>query len=116
MKNVLNIVILLIMASSILVQYNDPDGILWALVYGYGTVMAWNAVRNRYDIPLLVIGIVASVVGGYLLLPHQFLYWITNEVARETGGLFMTAICLSAILAQPLLGGSAEGNATPVEA
>ena len=108
MKKALNGFILFAMIASILVQYNDPDGIVWAMVYGYGAVMAFNALRDRYDVWLLVIGIVGTLVGGILLLPDSLDNWITNEVARETGGLVMTAICLAILLAQRLIAGAPE--------
>jgi hypothetical protein len=115
-KKALNGVILLCMLASIAVQYNDPDGILWALVYGFGAVMAFNALRGRYDIPLLIIGIIATGIGGFLLGPDQWEGWITNEVARETGGLWVTTFFLIVILAQVLLGAKPEEpDAEPVE-
>lgn len=103
MKKALNGFILFAMIASIVVQYNDPDGILWALVYFYGAVMARNAFVNKYDIPLLIIGIVLCVGGAVALLPPQWTFWITNEVARETGGLGVTAIGLIILLIQAFM-------------
>ena len=103
MRKALNAFILFAMVASILVQYNDPDGVLWGLVYFYATVMAFQALRSNYDVPLLVIGIVLCVVGAVLLLPAQWTFWITNEIARETGGLGVTAICLSILLIQAIM-------------
>lgn len=100
MKTALNGFILFAMVASIAVQYNDPDGFLWAMVYFYGAAMAYNAVRGKFDVPLLIIGIVLCIGGAIALLPPQWTFWITNELARETGGLGVTALFLAILLIQ----------------
>ena len=100
MKIIINLIILASMIASIAVQYNDPDGIVWAIIYGYAAVMAIAALRNKYNGPMLFIGLIGYIAGGVVLLPPELDGWITNELARESGGLFITSACLMAIIVQ----------------
>lgn len=103
MKKIINLIILGAMIASIAVQYNDPDGLVWAIIYGYAAIMAINALRNQYNAPLLIIGLIGYIVGAKILLPPSLDGWITNEVARESGGLFISAICLIILIIQMIL-------------
>lgn len=90
------------MVASIIVQYNDPDGYVWMVIYGYATIMILNALRLQYNALLLIIGLVGYVGSGVLLLPDNLDGWITNEVARESGGLFVSGFCIAVLIIQML--------------
>ncbi len=100
MKIAVSIIILVAMLASMAVQYNDPDPILWSIIYGYAAVMAANAIRNRYNAVMLFIGALGYVIGGIALLPEELEGWITNELARESGGLFVSAACMIVLIGQ----------------
>lgn len=104
MKTVLNSVLLLWMLMSVGVQFNDPDGWQWILIYGYALVLIGLAMAHRYKPRLLLAGIVAYALGGFLIMPDTFADMMdTNEVARECIGLFITAGCLEIVWLQKVL-------------
>jgi len=88
------------------VQYNDPDALLWILIYTYAVVVTAMAVANRYTI-FVVIGFVGFFL-GFLYLSPGFLEvsdpadLVTDirmdekgvEVAREAGGLLIVSLWL----------------------
>jgi hypothetical protein len=102
-KKILNAILLLAMVASMAVQYNDPDGIRWMFIYGFAAAMCANALGDRYNVPLLIIGLLGYVIGAVVLTPEKWDGWITNEIARETGGLGIAAFCLVVLLVQSFM-------------
>ena len=98
---------LLAMVASMAVQYNDPYGIRWMFIYGFAAAMCANALRGQYNLPLLIIGLLGYIVGVFVLMPDKWDGWITNEIAREVGGLGIAAFCIVALLVQKFLANSA---------
>ena len=88
------------------VQYNDPDALLWTLIYAYAVIVTGMAAANRYTI-FVVIGFVGFFL-GFLYLSPGFLEvsdpadLVTDirmdekgvEVAREAGGLLIASLWL----------------------
>lgn len=106
MKLAVNILLLLWMLMSVGVQFNDLDGLLWAIIYGYGLAMILMAMAGRYKAPLLLLGIAAYTIGGIVVMPDTFSDMMnTNEEARESIGLFISAGCVLILLLQHKLGG-----------
>ena len=67
----INIIMILFMGLSAVIQFNDPDPILWTLLYGAGTVLAvfhWKRHAGSVVAPVIV-GIVA-LAWAALLLPN----------------------------------------------
>lgn len=102
----LNIMMTVVFALCIAVQYNDPDALLWILIYGYAAVVTAMAVADRYTF-FAVIGFVGFFAGfAYLspgLLdiddPTELVSDIRMdspvvEVAREAAGLLISSLWL----------------------
>ncbi len=100
----LNVMMTVVFVLCIAVQYNDPDALLWILIYAFAVVVTAMAAADRYTI-FAVIGF-AGFVAGFLYLSPGFLE-VDNpmdlftdirmdskgvEVAREAGGLLITAL------------------------
>lgn len=102
----LNVIMTVMFALCVAVQYNDPDALLWMLIYAYAVVVTAMAVANRYTF-LAVIGFVGLFAGFAYLSPG--LLEIDNptelvtdirmdspgvEVAREAAGLLISSLWL----------------------
>ena len=102
---ILNALFLVAYLLSAVVQYNDPDGLLWIVIYLAAALMCIGALRRKlpkwYPWTLLVISLVWI---GWLLpnilgkvSPGELVESIsmrTREIeeAREIGGLVLVAI------------------------
>lgn len=84
------------------VQYNDPDAILWILIYGYGFVLTTMAFFGKYTL-LSTFGAVAYFLGFAFVVPGwdwDTLMLLTEpkmdtndvELAREGFGMFLTGV------------------------
>lgn len=86
------------------VQYNDPDPLLWIVVYGGAALITWLFARNRLNwmVPAAACGLLlvwaASLlpqVWGVVSLPDLFesvqMKDETVETAREAGGILIIA-------------------------
>ncbi len=99
-----------ILFSFVIVQYNDPDPILWVPIYGYGTVLLAMATAGKYHRVATMIGIIGYSIGAIYLFP-SVIEWIEKEhgqnlmqrmadskmyieETRECGGLIIAAIFL----------------------
>jgi hypothetical protein len=97
-----------------LVQYNDPDGPLWMVLYGVPAIWAGIAAMR----PHLLAGTVALVLLGASLLVWLVLVvvlwppedawwrmevWWESEESREGMGLMIAAAVIAAVLAKGLL-------------
>jgi hypothetical protein len=95
-----------IFALSVAVQYNDPDPLVWILIYGAAAVACGAAALGRRWLVLpAAVGLVALVWGSTLVpsalaflrsdhAPTQFQMETGNaleEEARECGGLLIAA-------------------------
>jgi hypothetical protein len=105
---IVSVIMLLLLLLCVAVQYNDPDGPIWMLIYGYGTAVTAMAVAKRYSV-LSVLGFAGYTIG--------FVYWIPGvvvenpsdlltdlqmghagvEEAREAFGLFLCAVWMLAL-------------------
>ncbi len=91
---------ILFLISAVL-QYNDPDPLLWIAIYGMATLVTLGFVFNRvsYIVPALV-GLL-GVIGFFLIFPEKFEGFTIGqgdnkdiEEAREACGLLITAIVM----------------------
>lgn len=102
----LHCVFMIMMLLFMAVQYNDPDGLTWMMIYSVPAF--WSAVavfwhlwfdKHAFRVCLLA-SIVASLAGVvyYWPLTPQFwtkAVWYEVETAREGMGLMIVAIVLS---------------------
>ena len=86
------------------VQYNDPDAILWILIYGvtaiWAGLAAFRPARFAHN-PLLLAAFGATLlamVGGMIYdWPQSIADWWDNEVVREGLGLIIATVALLAV-------------------
>ncbi len=101
----INIVLCVLMIYFFVVQYNDPDGLLWALIYIvpaiWAGLAAWRPVRFS-EMP--AIGLLACSLYGALFLtiyywpatPNFWLkeVWWETETAREGMGMMIVSVVI----------------------
>jgi len=91
-----------VMVGFAAVQYNDPDAILWILIYGLTALWAGLAAfrpasfaHNQLLLAAYGVTLVAIVVGAIYDRPHSIFDWHENELVREGLGLIIaTAVLL----------------------
>jgi hypothetical protein len=108
---ILNYVMAACFLFSVIVQYNDPDPIVWMLIYGLAAVACGFAIAGRLNwmFPALV-GIVAlawaltlapNVIGKVAFSELFEAFEMKDErveVAREFGGLLIVAFWMAALV------------------
>lgn len=89
------------------VQYNDPDPMLWMIIYGIAALISFAAAFNKTPHMLLWVTAAIFILGGIYMWPDRFEGvsigggQIKNiEEARESLGLFLCAV---AFCSYPLL-------------
>ncbi len=87
-----------------IVQYNDPDAILWILIYGIPAVWAGLAAfrpaqfaHNQLLLAAFAVNLVAIAAGALYDWPQSIADWHENEVVREGLGLIITTVGLLVI-------------------
>ena len=84
---------------SAVLQYNDPDPLMWIIIYGISALLSFGfAVGKAPFIVLLLAGLSALVAGGFIF-PEEFQGFeigkghIKNiEQGREAVGLFIVGV------------------------
>lgn len=102
---IVNGILCVLLILFVLVQYNDPDGPLWAVIYGVGALWCGavalrpHAVR-RSPFSLAFGATLAAAIGGMTWYwpdtPHwwwQEVWWET-ETAREGMGMMIVVVAL----------------------
>lgn len=87
---------LLPLGASVVVQYNDPDGVVWMFIYGYSILMTLPAVTGLYS-PWAIPGLLGYLGGFVYLIPSFEAPYLKSELTREGGGMFIAAawmLCL----------------------
>jgi len=81
------------------VQYNDPDALLWILIYITAAVLTLSFVLNKVNSTVLLFVGVACLVGFLYLYPTDFQGFDLNdgdiktvELGREAFGLLIISI------------------------
>jgi Transmembrane family 220, helix len=84
-----------------IVQYNDPDAILWILIYGITAVWAGLAAFRTglfAHSPLLIgafaVTLVAMAAGMIYEWPRSIADWWDNEFVREGLGMIIATVAL----------------------
>lgn len=90
-----------VMVGFAVVQYNDPDAILWILIYGLTALWAGLAAfrpasfaHNQLLLTAYGVTLVAIVAGAIYDWPQSIADWYENEVVREGGGLIIATVVL----------------------
>lgn len=92
------------------VQWNDPDGPVWMLIYGIGAFWCWLATLRPsiFTVPMVAFPFFAcfagAMAGMIYFWPNITNWWdidvwwpeITGEPAREGMGMMVLVVCLSA--------------------
>jgi Transmembrane family 220, helix len=97
----LNGFLCVLLALFTIVQYNDPDAILWILIYGLPTIWAGFAAyrpsafaHNRLLLGLFGLNILAIGAGAIYMWPSEISTWWDREEVREGLGLIITTVAL----------------------
>lgn len=93
-----------VMALFAVVQYNDPDAVVWFLIYAIPAVWAGIAAFRpgslaQGSLTLVAFGLclAAAVVGSIYLWPSQVATWWDNEEVREGLGMMIVTVALLAV-------------------
>lgn len=98
---VLGYLFTVLFAIGAVLQYNDPDALLWVIIYSIAALVSFRFALNRieYKVPLLL-GLI-FFVGFLYLYPSDFQGFdmndgdiITVELGREAFGLLIISIVL----------------------
>ena len=98
----LNGVLCVVLALFAIAQYNDPDFLVWFLIYGIAAVWcglaAFRPARLAHSRPALI-GLGACLVlaagGSIYLWPTEIATWWDNEAVREGIGLIIVTVSLA---------------------
>ncbi len=102
------IILMLLMLVFAAVQYNDPDGLMWMVIYAVPAVWAAIAAFKRTWLAnnvahwCLLVCIFLSIVGVVYYWPESQGWWRQEiwwevETAREGMGMMIIAIVLSVV-------------------
>ena len=104
---IVNIVLLALLILFAAVQYNDPDGTFWAIVYGIGAIWCATAAfrsglfASTPPFGLYLLSLAGALFGMFWFWPRtpgfwrQDVWWET-ETAREGMGMMILVIALLA--------------------
>jgi hypothetical protein len=98
---VVNGIVSVILGLFALVQYNDPDALVWFLIYaipaGWAGVLAFRPhllPTNRGTITAYLACLAAALVGTAYMWPSLPANWIDIEEEREGLGLIIVTVAL----------------------
>ena len=84
-------------------QYNDPDGLLWSVVYGVASAISFAVAFNKLSKIVVLGALMAYLIGaiaqwppefeGFLLTPMSTSIYV--EQARESVGLFICSLAMA---------------------
>jgi hypothetical protein len=97
----LNGFLCVVLALFTIVQYNDPDALLWILIYGLPTVWAGLAAycpgalaHSQLFLSAFGLNVLAVGAGAIYMWPSEVSSWWDKEEVREGLGLIITTIAL----------------------
>lgn len=84
----LNAFFVIIFSISAVIQYNDPDPLLWIAIYGYGALVCLLAIFRKDNRMLHYAGIVLFLSYALYLffIPDGVVSWITRHGAENITG------------------------------
>jgi hypothetical protein len=91
----------ILMTLFALVQYNDPDGVMWFAIYAVPALWAGVAAFHPSTLgegPLALVAyalcLVAALAGSVYMWPSEFATWWDNEEVREGLGVVIVTVVL----------------------
>ncbi|MFQ6024426.1 MAG: transmembrane 220 family protein, partial [Acidiferrobacterales bacterium] len=84
---IVNIGLTLLFLLAMAVQFNDPDPVLWAAIYGCVAVISGFAVFARFYIPLIVIAFAICLGGSLYLMPSVFELFLNHDPGELISGM-----------------------------
>ena len=81
---IINWLLAILFAVFAVVQYNDPDTLLWVLIYGLVAAVGVGAALGKYNVWGTGVLLAAYVLGVFYLLP-SVLEWLSSDVSLITG-------------------------------
>ena len=105
---IVNALLCLLLVVFVVVQYNDPDGPIWMLIYAVPAAWAgFAALRparllDRLPTLGLSLCLVISIVGTVILWPAEAGFWQrevwwNSELAREGMGMMVVTVALAIV-------------------
>lgn len=104
MKKISAIIWMLLFIVFAFYQSNDPDPVLWILIYGAAALLSLLVLINKVSRPVLYIAMFLFLIGAWILWPDSYeglslkedgSYTPSIEEARESLGLFIGAISMA---------------------
>lgn len=119
---ILNGALALLLLAFAVVQYNDPDGVLWMAAYGLGVLWTLMAALVPRVLALKPISMMLSFTVAAVLLGVIYFWpdapgwwrtevWWETETVREAMGLMVMALALLAPVATSIHVGNARRRA-----
>lgn len=119
---ILNGALALLLLAFAVVQYNDPDGVLWMAAYGLGVLWTLMAALVPRVLALKPISMMLSFTVAAMLLGVIYFWpdtpgwwrtevWWETETVREAMGLMVMALALLAPVATSIHVGNARRRA-----
>jgi hypothetical protein len=98
-----SMVMALVFAGFALVQYNDPDALLWIALYGVAFAASLAGALGRFS-PWAGLGLAVYLPLALWWWPSDATYWLESEEKRESLGLLICAVWMAVLLAAWALG------------
>ena len=104
MKKIASIFWALLFALFAFYQANDPDSMVWILIYGAAALFSILVLLDKIGRPVLWVALVSLLAGAIMLWPDSFegislkedgSYTPAIELARESLGLLIAAISMA---------------------
>ena len=103
-----NYFMLLVFLLCMVVQYNDPDSLIWMTMYGFAAITCILSIRDKIHFSISIFIGFVGIVWALTLLPDviysysttdNLFTWKMNglgvEKVREIGGLFIIILWMS---------------------
>jgi hypothetical protein len=103
MKKISAVFWILLFAVFAFYQSNDPDAMIWMLIYGAAALLSVLVFLNKITRPVLFIAMFAFLIGAFWLWPDSYeglqleegMYTKNIELARESLGLLICAVSMA---------------------
>ncbi len=107
---IVNTILCLLMLLFIVVQYNDPDGPMWMVIYSvpaiWAALAAFAPAKISTIVPNVILGacIVAALAGMFFYWPttpgwwRQEVWWDVETAREGMGMMIVTVVLLSALI------------------
>jgi len=81
---IINVILVFLMFLFAIVQWNDPDGLLWIFIYGYVAIVSGLTFTKVALKWFIISGIIGYTIGILILFP-DFISWINAGTPSITG-------------------------------